>query len=168
MCYHFREGQKIQIYWKHSKIYLYICHNYNDQRRRTNQVNQCICTTTFSAPPRKFGGVFAVLRPNWCPTPEMSSPAPFWPTTSPARSAPLTISYTIEIFKTTINIISETSHLVVDQKSFLIQEWCLTSEDGAEVERVEKLYICVFLMGTKLEACEYEFTVKLSSHNKVL
>ena len=64
-------------------------------------------------------------------------------------------------------LISETSHLVIDQKSFLIQEWCLTSEDGAEVERVEKLYICVFFMGTKLEACEYEFTVKLSSHDKV-
>ena len=61
-----------------------------------------------------------------------------------------TILYTLEIFKTTINIISETSHLVVDQKSFLIQEWCLTSEDGAEVERVEKLYICVFLMGILL------------------
>ena len=74
----------------------------------------------------------------------------------------------LSIFKTTINIISETSHLVVDQKSFLIQEWCLTSEDGAEVERVENLYIGVFLMGTKLEACEYEFTVKLSSHNKAL
>ena len=44
----------------------------------------------------------------------------------------------------------------------------IRAEDGAEVERVEKLYICVFLMGTKLEACEYEFTVKLSSHNKVL